>query len=99
MPTLANTRVRNLHLPRGFRGASANFLQQTMLGHIAISALQTMSLPNMRLLRPIYQSNLPKELLYGTNKTKVCMAIDPSNMQLILYFLKAMDDMRYPENG
>ena len=26
------------------------------------------------------------------------MAIDPSNMQL-LYFLKAMDDMRYPENG
>ena len=69
-----------------------------MLGHIAISALQTVSLPNMCLLRPIYQSNLPKELLYGTNKTKVCIAIDPSNMQF-LYFLKAMDDMRYPENG
>jgi len=70
-----------------------------MLGHMAI----TVSLTNMCPLRPTYPSNLPKELqnsyLYDTNKTKVCMAIDPSNIMLLLYFLKAMDDMRYPENG
>ena len=92
MPTLANTLGEEPTPSAGLPPISYN---KTMLGHIAISALQTMSLPNMRLLRPIYQSNLPKELLDGTNKTKVCMAIDPSNMQF-LYFLKAMDDMRYP---
>lgn len=52
--------------------------------------LQTVSLTNMCPLRPTYPSNLPKELqnsyLYDTNKTKVCMAIDPSNiMQLLLF--------------
>ena len=62
-------------LPR----ASPELPQISYMGDVAISALQTVSLPNMCPLRPICQSNLPKELLYG--KTKERYACNLPNMQ------------------
>ena len=79
MLALANTldedATPSAELPR----ASPELPQISYMGDFAISALQTVSLPNMRLLRPIYQSNLPKELLYG--KTKERYACNLPNMQ------------------